>query len=529
MVPRLRSRSSLLLATLVALAACGAPIPPAVIIDVPKAAPLVDDAARCQDGVARLIASLREPMTITVHATRSIPVLDAAAQRIERLLAGYARRTPGKVEIRVLGADTAAERAAVTEAGLDDLTFKLADGQEVRGIFGVTFSYRTRTERLYPLDVTTLLGAELLIATTIHQLVATADGPRIRIGVVTGNLGSPFDEADLVTAPTNRPAPTLKRVFDEAVPYFQTEPVSLDRGDLDPGLRALVLTQPAEDLTDAALARIDRFLMLGDKGLLVLAGAANLRAGDPRMIAQLDTHRVDKLLRGYGVELSRDVLLDWARPAIVTVELANKESAQFPYPPILLADHDVRLGPGDQRFDPTFPGFVTMETLALAFPSPLKVHAEQQPEARFRIVARSSPKATVITGDTVNLAITTDLRPAGEFATHDVAVAVEGRLRSAFPVAGAAPQTSPLADRILVISASQFATNPFARAGNLPSSAGRAGGVDHDLEMLVLPYAHQYLPGIVVALKNTFDWMTTDGDDVRACGALLRNDEQRAK
>jgi hypothetical protein len=524
-----RPRSGLLLSILVALAACGAPIPPAVIIEVPRAAPIVDDAARCQDGVARLLASLREPMTITLHATRRIPAFDAAAQRIERLLEGYARRAPGKLTIHVLGADTEQERAAATEAGLDEVTFTLADGQEVRGILAMTFSYRGTSEQLVRLGLPSLRGIELRIATMLHQLEATADGPKIRIGVVTGTLGNPFDEANLVIPPTNRPAPTIKRVFEAALPYLQLEPVALDRGDLDPGLRALVLTQPAEDLTDAALARIDHFMMLGDKGLLVLAGSANLRAGDPRMIARLDTHRLEKLLGGYGIEPSRALLLDWARPAIVTVPLANKEVAQFPYPPILLADNDPRLGPGPQRFDTTFPGFFILDALPLAFPSPLTIHAERQPEARFRVVARSSPKATLIAGDTADLAVTAELHPAGEYATHDVAVAVEGRLRSAFPVAGAAPETSRLADRVVVIAASQFAANPFVRAGDLPPTAGQAGAFDPDLRLLAQPYAQSYLTDVIVALKNTFNWMTTDGDDIRACGALLSVDEPRAR
>jgi hypothetical protein len=60
---------------------------------------------------------------------------------------------------------------------------------------------------------------------------------------------------------------------------------------------------------------------------------------------------------------------------------------------------------------------------------------------------------------------------------------------------------------LLVVSASQFSANPFARAGN-EDAAG--GGGDKDLRIVAIPYAAQYLTGSIVAFKSVLDWMADD-------------------
>jgi hypothetical protein len=79
---------------------------------------------------------------------------------------------------------------------------------------------------------------------------------------------------------------------------------------------------------------------------------------------------------------------------------------------------------------------------------------------------------------------------------------------------------------VLVVSASQFLANPFARAGNAPpmppqmQMMGGLGG-DEELQMLSQPYAQKYLTATILALKNTLDWMSGDSDLIAASAKLL--------
>jgi hypothetical protein len=95
---------------------------------------------------------------------------------------------------------------------------------------------------------------------------------------------------------------------------------------------------------------------------------------------------------------------------------------------------------------------------------------------------------------------------------YNLAAYARGKLRSAFagkPVENASmPERALGSSRVLVVSSSLFLTNPFAYAGNaaIPGSSG-----DPQLLMLAQPYA-KYLTPMIVSVKNTLDWMTSDDD-----------------
>jgi hypothetical protein len=122
------------------------------------------------------------------------------------------------------------------------------------------------------------------------------------------------------------------------------------------------------------------------------------------------------------------------------------------------------------------------------------------------------------------------LRPQGESGQHAIAVALEGKIKSAF--AGKEDSAIPAAaeskekSRVLVISASQFLDNPYARAGNAPPMPpqmmmmGQMGG-DEELQMISQPYAQQYLTETILAFKNTLDWMGGDSDLIAASAKLI--------
>ena len=88
--------------------------------------------------------------------------------------------------------------------------------------------------------------------------------------------------------------------------------VDLKGGDsaIDDSLDGIVITQPGKDLTEKELRRIDEFVLKG-KSLAVIASSVNVKPSDPTMNATLSAHGLEKLLSGYGIELRKDVVLDF--------------------------------------------------------------------------------------------------------------------------------------------------------------------------------------------------------------------------
>ena len=107
----------------------------------------------------------------------------------------------------------------------------------------------------------------------------------------------------------------MRQVVEQAFPYYKFEDVDLKGGEtvIDEGIDALILTQPGKDYTDKELRRVDEFMMRENKALVVYASAVNMKASDAKFGATLSTHGLEKLLGGYGVEMKKDAVFDWAR------------------------------------------------------------------------------------------------------------------------------------------------------------------------------------------------------------------------
>jgi len=147
-----------------------------------------------------------------------------------------------------------------------------------------------------------------------------------------------------------------------------------------------------------------------------------------------------------------------------------------------------------------------------------------------KVIARSTPRTTVDSGETIDMKISSEWKPKGEYAQRAMAVVVEGKIKSAYggteALGVSAPAESKEKSRLLVISSSQFLANPFARAGNpppMPPQMAMMGGMggDEDLQMLSQPYAQKYLTATILTLKNTLDWMSGDSDLIAASAKLL--------
>jgi len=329
----------------------------------------------------------------------------------------------------------------------------------------------------------------------------------------------------------------MKGILEQALPFYKFEDVDLQGGEaeINKELVGLIITQPGKDLTDKELRRIDEFVMKG-KSLAVLASAVNLKDHDPTMTATLSTHNLDKLLEGYGIELHKDVVLDFGRSyRVPMMTQAGLGSVRFPQ--LLEVDDDPRFTGDQQLIDTAFPVVFRKKQVILPFVSSLTLHKDKQPNAtKFETVMRSSPHAIVKTDDTVELGLQ-PWHPKGEWKQFDVAADVEGRLKTAFPTGDKQGVDAPVevpegkSSRVFVISSAQFTANPFARAGNgqtMQQFGGMPMGGDKTLQGIGASYADLQRGGAplltsILVTKNLLDWLSGD-TDLLAVSAKLESD-----
>lgn len=490
-------------------------------------------------GSARLVREgLKQPLSIEVYVTRGLPKHEAFIQDLTDLMNEYERASNGKVSYTLIEPKTDEQRQAAKDAGLQEAAF--GEGSETgqdqatitRGFMGIAFKYGSEKEAIPILSPDQSQGLEFWITNKIREIRDRADDVHQKFGIITGKDEIKLTEANLIAAGPGRPGPTMKGILEQALPFYKLEEVDLKGGDaeIDKELAGILITQPGKDFTEKELRRIDQFLMLGNKAVAVFAGAVNLKASDATMKAELNTHGLEKLLEGYGIEMKKEAVLDWGRSIAIPVQTQSGQLAWIRAPGIVQAQADERLDEKEQLLDSSFAGFFRIDELSFPFPSTLVPHPEKQPEAKMKVVARTTPRTTVDSSETIVMKYGTDWRPKGEYGQRVIGVVLEGKIKSAFggqeALGISAPAESKEPSRLLVVSASQFLANPFARAGNPPPMPpqmmmmGGFGG-DEELQMISQPYAQKYLTATILAFKNTLDWMGGDSDLIAASAKLL--------
>ena len=491
--------------------------------------------SRCRSAIAKLASELREPMTITLFHTKStLPKFEAAVRSTQAALQALAEGSAGKLVARSVEVANESDRKLALDRGLQEVTFGEVTGPNeqasiFRGVFGLSFDYRAERQVIPVLSPDRSPGLEFWIANKIREARAEADAVTQTVGVVA-KKGTTLDDPFLIPSSGTGPSPTIQRIMQQAVPYYRFVAVDLDHGKaaVDPELPGLLVLQADEDWTDRELARIDEFLMRGDKTVMVFAGAVAMPAHDPGMRARLDTRRFDRLLSGYGLELRPAMVLDPSGAATFPLVRAGGSPETVAAPGVLLLTADQDVSPAQRQLDDTSPIFFRLAELALPYPSPLVLHPERQPRAMLRVLARSSERAWEV--QQANLALRPRVgAPAPATGPSDrfaLAATVEGTLRSAWaasPLEGMnVPGESTRPSRLLVVASPQFLANPFARASAASAVAKTApvSKADQELGELARAYAQRHLTATILAFKNGLDWMTAQQDMV-VCATLV--------
>ncbi len=431
-------------------------------------------------GSAHLVAEkLTKPLDVTLYVTRGLPKHEAFIQDLTDLLNEYEHASNGHFRYTIVEPKTDDEKKAAKEDGMQEAAFgegsKTGKDQALisKGFMGISFKYGSEKEAIPIMSPDQSQGLEFWISNKIREIHDRADNDIHKIGLLTGKDEIKLSEPNLIAAQGRGQGPNMKGIMEQALPFYKFEDVDLQAGEaeINKELVGLIITQPGKELTEKELRRIDQFLMLGNKSVAIFAGAVNLKNNDATMKAELNTRGLEKLLEGYGVEMKKDAVFDWARPAVLRV-MTQGMPVVFAYPATVAAQHDDRADEQTQFLDQSFPGFFRMEELVFPFPSTLVPHADKQPGATLKVLARTSPKSTVLTTDTVEMKPTREFKPQGEYGQHAIAVSLEGKIKSAF--AGkedASVPTAPEAkekSRLLVVASPEFLANPWARAGNAP-------------------------------------------------------------
>ena len=488
-------------------------------------------------GSGRLLSTLKQPIQVDAYIKTGLPQLDAFVGDLTDLLKEYDAAGKGKFKFTLIEANTDDLRSQAKEAGLQEQPFvdpsQTSEDQAAvaQGYMGLVFKYGSEKTVIPFLSPASQDGLEFWITNKIREIRDKADDIKHRIGVITDKDELKLTDQNLVPKQGKQQgSPSMQTIVEQNFPFYKIEEVKLsESAPIDKELVGLIITQPRKDYTDNELRRIDEFLMLGNKALVVYASAVTMKPQDPTMSATLDTHKLDTLLAGYGIQMNKDAVLDFGASFRLPVRTQNGVG-WIRDPGIVHVANDPRLGDDEKALDNAFPPFFRLEEMAFPMASSLKLLREKQPaDVKLSAVARSSPQSSIDKSDTVNLSLRMDWSPKPPQEARIIGAVAQGKLKSAFagsPGGGiTVPERAPNDSRVLVISSSLFLSNPFAYAGNGPDLGGQFAmfgnvGGDENLLRIAQPYV-EYLTNTIISFKNTLDWLSGDADLVAVSAKLI--------
>jgi ABC-type uncharacterized transport system involved in gliding motility auxiliary subunit len=488
-------------------------------------------------GSGRLLSTLKQPIQVDAYVKRGLPQLDAFVGDLTDLLKEYERAGKGKFKFTIIEANTDELRSQAKEAGLQEQPFvdpsQTSEDQAAvaQGYMGIVFKYGSEKTVIPVLGPQSQDGLEFWITNKIREIRDKADDIKHRIGVITDKDELKLSDQNLVPKQGRQQgSPSMQTIMEQNFPFYKTEEVKLsESAPIDKDLVGLIITQPRKDYTDNELRRIDEFLMRGNKALVVYASAVTMKPQDPSMSAALDLHKLDTLLSGYGIQMNKDAVLDFAGSFRLPVR-TQSGVGWIRDPGVIHVANDPRFSDDEKMLDNSFPPFFRLEELPFPMASSLKLLREKQPaDVKLAAVARSTPQSSVDKSDTVNLSLRTDWQPKPPLESRIIAAYAQGKLKSAFagtPGGGiTVPERAAADSRVLVVSSSLFLSNPFAYAGNGPDLGGQFAmfgnvGGDENLLRIAQPYI-EYLTNTIISFKNTLDWLSGDSDLVAASAKLI--------
>ncbi|MCG8554942.1 MAG: GldG family protein [Proteobacteria bacterium] len=434
------------------------------------------------DGSKRVVSELEDRLEVRAYFSKDLPPPHNATERYVRdLLAEYEAASGGKVRVRQLHPETDEERQAAERDGVprvQDPSYQGDTFSVKEGYRGVSFHYLGQNKAISAITGTT--GLEYQITQIIKELT----GDKIKIGVL----------GDHEAASVAKGLSSL-RTF---LPTYDLTDVKLDK-DVDPELRALLVVQPKTAFSEAELKRLDAYVMKGG-GLAILGGSMKVDMQPVPMGSRADTG-LNQLLEKWGVKLDDSFVADaqCGRARLDTSFGGIGIPVAVPYPPVPIVTFD-----DEQR---KHPSLFRLDQVPLPYPSRITLTdaLANDESVKRTVLARSTENSWLLEGDSIPLRSKRpqEWRMTGKPGPHIVAVAIEGKLPSAF---AAAPVSTPKAKdappagpdragqdvRVIVVGSGFFVQDDF-----LPRPARDR---------------RQQISSSVAFALNSIDWLSQDSD-----------------
>jgi ABC-2 type transport system permease protein len=283
------------------------------------------------EGTVRTLDGLTEPVELTLYYSRdgaaTAPQVQAYGARVREMLQSFAARSHGQVRFVEVNVEPFSEEEdQAQEAGVEPV--RLVEGGDpfYFGLVGANAIDDKRTIAFFDPQ------REAFVEYEITRLIYELENPdRTRVGLITS---LPMDPAAAQQMQGGQPlfASEMGRLMD----VTKLAPDFTDIPDVD----VLAIIHPAP-LTPAQAYAIDQFILRKGRAFIALDPASLMaqqsqqQSFDPfNPVPQqaLTASNLDPLLPRWGVELSRDVVLDLENALPVQAQDENGQPTQMPQP-----------------------------------------------------------------------------------------------------------------------------------------------------------------------------------------------------
>ncbi|MCC7539512.1 MAG: GldG family protein [Deltaproteobacteria bacterium] len=445
------------------------------------------------DGSHRVASRLRDKMTIRAYFTEDLPPpFNATSRYVRDLLEEYAAASNGRIRLEFVDptADpTAGENCdtrpitqpCASRDGVNKVAHQVIEREELsmkEGYRGIAFLYLGNTRQIAVVEDTA--GLEYEITTILKEMT----GERMPVGLLTGH-----DE------PTTEQG---HKLLAERAKTYSFRSVDLSGGDREVPreIRALIVSGPTKELNERELRRIDQYLMRGGS-VGIFTGNVNVEIEQaPNFTAAEATHGLNRLLEGYGIRINKNLVFD--RQCVpLPARGPGGMPVLLPYPawPVVSFNEQQSAHPVAFR----------LPQVVMPFASVLsRPRLRASKSVRVTDLMRTTDESWVQSGS-YELDPMQRWRPEGRGGPFTLAIAAEGRLRSAFagrPAAEGgessesgnieAPATATKDARLLVVGSSGFA--------------------DDNILAFLSRMQRSQTPSNLALLLNAVDWLAQDAD-----------------
>ncbi len=450
-------------------------------------------------GSLHLASTLKDQMEIVAYFSADLPPPHNATERYVRdLLLEYKDASHGKITLRFVHPEKdedkqAAERdnvPRVQDQKLEADSFSVQEGYR-----GLAFHYLGDTRSVGHIDSTDGLEYE------IAQLIKEMSGEKVKIAVLDGHNEAPQQQNPMMMMQQPQGGPHMNSIKGY-LPTYDVQEIRADK-EIPADLKALLIVQPEIPFTEQELRYINQYVMRGGS-LAIFGGALKVdMAGGAPTASAVDVG-LNKLLDKWGVRLEGKLVAD-AQCGRARMQTSLGIPLPVPYPPVPVVSFT--------EYQRKHPALFKLDQVGLPYSSPLTLSDVLKSDKLVKrtLLANSTKQSWLMEGPSIELKPTDRWRVPGYSGPYVMAVALEGKLPSAFAQAPAstpeananaasdikAPERAEKPVHVLVFGTGYFMRDEFLPD---PSRGQRESG------------------GAVALALNAIDWLAQESDliEIRA-------------